>query len=605
MAPGTADAVRRHLHQLAARHDDSRATDRELLRRFAARRDEAAFATLFRRHAAMVLAAGRRLLGNAHDAEDVCQAAFLLLARKASSPRWQTSVAGWLHKTAHLLALKARTAATRRARREAKAPARVPANPLAEITGQELLAALDEELLALPEPLRAPLVLCHLQGATRDEAARRLGCPLATLKKRLERGRARLHAALARRGLGLSAVLPATLLARQTAGALTLGLARRTTRAALALAAGGSVDGVVPPGVSRLVEGGLAMTSGNRLRTALALLLVGGLLATAGAVAVGAGAAGQAGTPKEAPSPQDRSAERPAAAPSRAQGTMLRYQFREGDELKYVVERKAETRMTAGVLDRSDVTTATYDVTWRVVGVHSDGNARLTLTVERLRYVEQGELPASKLEFDSRKHRYPVGVPSVARVLSAVLKAQVGAEFRCTLSPRGEVRDFKVPKKLADAIKATPGLGAAYSAETFQQLLACPGGVVLPGDPVSRGSGWKERTGRALAGGTARLNVETRATYPGEVERGGKALAAISLEPAVTAVERFPAGGLAPYTVKEQEGKGSILFDNDRGRLVETEVSQTVDMESSHPDQSAKTTLKVKLRLSAKLVAPK
>ena len=60
----------------------------------------------------MVLATGRRVLGNAHDAEDVCQAAFLLLAQKASSQCWQTSVASWLHKTAHLLALKARTAAT-------------------------------------------------------------------------------------------------------------------------------------------------------------------------------------------------------------------------------------------------------------------------------------------------------------------------------------------------------------------------------------------------------------------------------------------------------------------------------------------------------------
>jgi DNA-directed RNA polymerase specialized sigma24 family protein len=53
------------------------------------------------------------------------------------------------------------------------------------MTGQELLAVLDEELLALPELLRDPLVLCYLEGATRDEAARRLGCPLATLKKRL------------------------------------------------------------------------------------------------------------------------------------------------------------------------------------------------------------------------------------------------------------------------------------------------------------------------------------------------------------------------------------------------------------------------------------
>src|SRR5262249_42037855 len=151
----------------------SQATDRELLRRFTAQQDETAFEVLFRRHGAMVLAAAKRVLGNAHDAEDVCQAAFLLLAKKAATQRWQPSVASWLYTTAHQLALKARTPPPRRARREGKAAPRSRPNPLAEITGHELLAVLDEELRTLPEPLRAPLVLCYLEGATRDEAAQR------------------------------------------------------------------------------------------------------------------------------------------------------------------------------------------------------------------------------------------------------------------------------------------------------------------------------------------------------------------------------------------------------------------------------------------------
>ena len=113
---------RQRIHRLIAKESDPGASDRELLRRFADTHDEAAFEALVRRHAAMVLAAGRRTLGNAHDAEDVCQAAFLLLARKAPSHTWQPSVASWLHKTAHYLALKARTAAARRAHREGRSP---------------------------------------------------------------------------------------------------------------------------------------------------------------------------------------------------------------------------------------------------------------------------------------------------------------------------------------------------------------------------------------------------------------------------------------------------------------------------------------------------
>jgi RNA polymerase sigma factor (sigma-70 family) len=301
------------LHKLVGRLRDAAATDRELLRRFAEGRDEVAFEAVVRRHAALVLATARRVLGNAHDAEDVCQAAFLLLAKKAASQRWQPSVASWLHRTAHHLALKARTAAQRRTRREGRAAPRTPSNPLAEMTGQELLAVLDAELLALPEPLRAPLVLCYLQGATRDEAAQRLGCPLSTLKKRLERGRERLHAALSRRGLGLSAVLLGGLLPQPSATA-SGALVSATARAALALAAGQSLDGVISAQVRQLVNGGLGVMSGKTLKVTLAALLVGGLLSTVGALASGAG-------DDKPPPPKERAAT-PEPQPSAAARTL-------------------------------------------------------------------------------------------------------------------------------------------------------------------------------------------------------------------------------------------------------------------------------------------
>jgi RNA polymerase sigma factor (sigma-70 family) len=605
MARSTADAVRRHIRKLAGTHNDARATDRELLGRFTAHRDEAAFAALVRRHGAMVLAAGRRVLGNAHDAEDVCQAAFLLLATKAASRQWQPSVASWLHRTAYLLALRARTAAARRARREAGVLPPPPANPLAEVSGQELLAALDEELLALPEALRAPLVLCYLQGATRDEAAQRLGCPLTTLKNRLERGRERLRAALVRRGVGLSAVLLGTLLTQQTAGtAAASALAPTAARAALALAAGKPLDGIVSSQVSRLVKGGLGIMGWNKCKAALALLLVGGLLATAGALAYSAGddKPGRA-PPKEAP--QEKKAEPAAAAPARAQGTTLRYKFKEGDKFGYVVEHKAENRSSVPGFERVVVITRTYDVTWKVAGVDSDGKARMTLTVDRVRYMEDDGPPAGTMEFDSQKHKSPVGVPAVARILGPVLRAQVGAEFTCTVSPRGEVSDFKVPKKLADVIKSTQGLGAMYSSESFERELARQGSVVLPKEPVSKDAGWNERAEGAVTVGRAKVAVDTRATYKGEAERGGKKLAEIALKPTASTVDVNPKGAFGPCTVKGDEGKGSLLFDNDGGRLVETEVVHDLEVEASPPGQADKVVWKVKHSISTKLVPTK
>ena len=273
---------RQHMSRLVARVTDPAVPDRELLSRFADHRDEAAFEALIRRHGPMVFAAGRRVLGNTHDTDDVFQAAFLLLAQKAASQRWQPSVASWLHRTVHLLALKTRQSATRRARRERGASSRSSANPLAEITGQELLTALDEELLALPEPLRAPLVLCYLEGRTRDEAAERLGCSLSSLKKRLERGRERLHGALVRRGLGLSGALLGALVAGGSAAAVPGELAQNTLHAARALATGSAVTS---SRVGQLVNQGIGMTIGHKIRAILSVLILGGLLATAGAVA--------------------------------------------------------------------------------------------------------------------------------------------------------------------------------------------------------------------------------------------------------------------------------------------------------------------------------
>src|SRR5439155_409900 len=209
----------RYLRKLVSQRPTLPLSDRELLQRFAEQRDEAAFTTLVRRHGPMVLRLCQRLLHNEHDAEDVCQATFLVLASKAASRFWQPSVASWLYRVAYHLALKTKAAAVRRAVRERHMAKRPIPDPLETITARELLAVLDEELTRLPEKYRAPLVLCYLEGATRDQAALQLACPLGTLKHRVERGRQLLRLRLAKRGVELSAVLSATVLMENSVNA--------------------------------------------------------------------------------------------------------------------------------------------------------------------------------------------------------------------------------------------------------------------------------------------------------------------------------------------------------------------------------------------------
>jgi RNA polymerase sigma factor (sigma-70 family) len=190
-------------------------TDRQLLETFAETGDEAAFTALVRRHGPLVLGVTRRVLGNIQDAEDAFQATFLVLARKAGSVVWQDSVRNWLHGVAYRVAHKLRTQKAKRAAKERQA--RSEPNPTPADTWHELRGVLDEELERLPAKYRAPLILCYLEGKTRDEAAEELGWSPGSVKGRLERGREMLRQRLCRRGLTLPAALCAGFLLDHTA----------------------------------------------------------------------------------------------------------------------------------------------------------------------------------------------------------------------------------------------------------------------------------------------------------------------------------------------------------------------------------------------------
>jgi len=210
MAVATTAAIHHVLQTMSSGGPDAVA-DRELLHQFIARGDQSAFAELVRRHGPMVMGACRRSLGNRDEAEDAFQATFLALARRASSVRWQPSIAGWLHTVACRAAARLRRQLSRARTIPPQAVRSRQRDPAQIVCLRDAMAALDEELSRLPAHLREPVVLCCLQGLARDEAAQALGLSLGALKRRLERGRAALASRLRRRGLELPAVFAASL----------------------------------------------------------------------------------------------------------------------------------------------------------------------------------------------------------------------------------------------------------------------------------------------------------------------------------------------------------------------------------------------------------
>jgi RNA polymerase sigma factor (sigma-70 family) len=268
-------------------------SDHDLLRRFVGQRDEAAFHALLLRHGPMVLEVCRGVLANEADAEDAFQATFLILASRAGAVRKGASVGSWLHGVAYRTALTARAQRATRPKHEAGATTRPVPEP-DDPTWRDVRRVLHEEVAGLAERYRGPLVACYLEGRTQDEAAAHLGLGKTTLKERLEHARSLLRAQLVRRGLGPAAVLVAAAWPSASASAcLPATLVSSTTKAAGAFAAEQAVSrGVIPVQVAALTEGVMSTMLPTKLKLAMAMWLVVGVLTGVGALAHSQGSGG-------------------------------------------------------------------------------------------------------------------------------------------------------------------------------------------------------------------------------------------------------------------------------------------------------------------------
>jgi RNA polymerase sigma factor (sigma-70 family) len=299
MARAELTSVLWHLRTLIGVRHASAAPDWKLLDAFAAQRDETAFAELVQRHGGLVIGVCRRLLADAHEAEDVFQATFLVLARKAGSFSRRESLPGWLYRVAYRLALRARARSAQRRLREKSAsdlprnertmaddplqPPAPAANPAEAAARRDLRLVLDEELQRLPARYRDPLLLCYFEGKTSDQAARELGFPVGSMSWHLARAREALRERLSRRGVLLSTALLATALTEELVQAAPASLVTSSAGAAFVFASGGlssaSTEAVA------LAEELLRAMGTVRFRVVAGVLLGVVAVATAGTIA--------------------------------------------------------------------------------------------------------------------------------------------------------------------------------------------------------------------------------------------------------------------------------------------------------------------------------
>jgi RNA polymerase sigma factor (sigma-70 family) len=372
LASESSSTVLKHITVLFGTGTATGLTDGSLLDRFRsgpAEEAEAAFAVLVERHGPMVFHVCRRILGDRHDAEDAAQAVFLVLARQARAIRRTDSVASWLYGVAARIAARARLDAARRRLRErrgAEAAMAIRHVDNGDRDRSETWPELYQELGRLPERFRLPIVLCHLEGLTYEQAAQRLGCPVRTVQSRLARARERLRDRLSRRGVApVIAALTAALTPDAASAAVSESWKQTTLTAAVRYAAGGTAAALIPSSVAVLAEGASRAMNLHRLMKRAAVLLLLG---------VAAGGAGMGMRARSAP-PEP---ERPTSAA--ADENPFRVSFKDGATIEVIGVSTVPTGPdTWWKPDGSPLAEAPVDTIERKLSAHAGGEPRVIL----------------------------------------------------------------------------------------------------------------------------------------------------------------------------------------------------------------------------------
>src|ERR1017187_2787668 len=237
--------------------------DIALLREFAATESEAAFAALVERHVNLVYSTALRSVGGAHAAQEITQAVFIILARKAKSLGAKTVLAGWLHQTTRLTAANFLRGEIRRQQREQEAYMQSTLNEPDASVWPQIAPLLDEALDRLGERARHAVVLRFFENKNLREVGAALGASEDAAKMRVNRALEKLRKMFAKRGMTLTAAAIAGAVSANSVHAAPAGLAKIISTVAVAKGAAASASTLT------LIKGALKIMAWTKAKTAI------------------------------------------------------------------------------------------------------------------------------------------------------------------------------------------------------------------------------------------------------------------------------------------------------------------------------------------------
>ena len=239
--------------------------DISLLREFVASESETAFTALVSRHINLVYSVARRSTGSPHAAQEISQAVFIILARKAKSLGSKTILSGWLYQTTRLTAANFLRTEIRRQKREQEAYMRSTLNEPEPDAWRQIAPLLDDALDKLGDRDRNAIVLRFFENKNLHEVGTAMGASEEAAKMRVNRALEKLRKIFGKRGLTLSAMLIAGAVSTGPVQAAPAGLAQ--TISAIAITKGAAAGG----STLALVKGALRIMAWTKTKTTVTI----------------------------------------------------------------------------------------------------------------------------------------------------------------------------------------------------------------------------------------------------------------------------------------------------------------------------------------------
>jgi RNA polymerase sigma factor (sigma-70 family) len=509
--------------------------DMQLMREYAAHQSERAFEAIVSRHTNLVYSAALRQVRDSQLAEEVTQAVFIILARKAGSLGAKTILPGWLYRTTCYVSSSALKRERRRQHREQEAYMQSELNAQPDAAWNQLSPLLDEAMLRLGQTDRDALVLRYFEGRSLQEVGSELGAGEDAAKKRVSRALEKLRNYFIKRGVSSTTAVIAGAISAHSVQIAPVALAKTVTAVALAKGA------AVPISTLTLIQGALKLMAWTKAKTAIGIGAAA-ILATGTAIAIS-------------------QIKAPSGADTERAPVEMRFKWQVGK--KYLMHK--EVVRTTEMKDAKRVQKLSEDFYYVPVRKLDNDGWQLQLEfARRALEVTDGsrQFVADSTQNPAQDARNPMG---------AWQRKMVGARMEYFTDANGKVEKMNgYPELVTRVAGNNPQEQAAFKERFNESILEEYGSIAQDSEPrrvVKLGDRWTMKLKVPSPGGN--LNLDIKCVFKSWEQKADHKCMRIAFTGSISA-EAGPDASTLRETIGDGKITGDSWFDPELGMVVES-----------------------------------